>query len=378
MSNNIVDIQKPYIHSIEQIILLIKKLYGIETSKITQLNAYDDKNYHVIVSRIDNQYISTPWVHGYTLKIMNSLDSKNINFVEAQNHLMLYVAKHGINTTEPENNIYGEYYSVEPLKTKEGDSVNYHVIRLLKYQPGILLKNMSSLPSVLPNLFHDVGQKAGALNNIMKEFHHDGYNDRETLWSLKNAVKIKEFLFAVKENEKVSMVLNVLEEFEETVIKKLNILHSGLIHGDLNEQNILVEKYSDCLSDEDDKKGYKVCAILDYGDTHVSAYILELATMMCYMLLMADDLEAGTYVLEGYNKLNPLPIEEYKLLPICVSARLCQSLVLGIYSHSLDPENHYVLSTQAAGWKILHKIRSTDSDSVYKLWMKNIIKCQEN
>lgn len=45
------------------------------------------------VSKIDNPHIPVPWPHGYLLKIMNSLDSKNISFVDAQNQLMLHIGK---------------------------------------------------------------------------------------------------------------------------------------------------------------------------------------------------------------------------------------------------------------------------------------------
>lgn len=86
-----------------------------------------------------------------------------------------------------------------------------------------------------------------------------------------------------------------------------------MLHGDLNEQNILVES---CNEGDEDKKEYKVCAILDYGDSHVSAYILELAVLMCYTLLLTDALEAGSFILQGYHKINPLTIDEYKLLPV--------------------------------------------------------------
>lgn len=56
------------------------------------------------------------------------------------------------------------------------------------------------------------------------------------------------------------------------------------------------------------------------------------------------------------------------LLQVCVAARLCQSLVLGLYSHSLDPDNEYLLTTQRAGWKLLKDLWSQSDEDLEELW----------
>lgn len=56
------------------------------------------------------------------------------------------------------------------------------------------------------------------------------------------------------------------------------------------------------------------------------------------------------------------------VLQICVAARLCQSVVIGLYSHSLDPENDYLLVTQENGWKMLKLLRETPKNEVEELW----------
>lgn len=53
---------------------------------------------------------------------------------------------------------------------------------------------------------------------------------------------------------------------------------------------------------------------------------------------------------------------------ICIAARLCQSLVLGAYTHTLDPENDYLLSTQDNGWKMLSMIWEKPSQELDELW----------
>lgn len=61
----------------------------------------------------------------------------------------------------------------------------------------------------------------------------------------------------------------------------------------------------------------------------------------------------------------------YSFIPcakICVAARLCQSLVLGAYTHSLDPDNDYVLITQSNGWTILEQLWSMPDEELDQLW----------
>lgn len=57
-------------------------------------------------------------------------------------------------------------------------------------------------------------------------------------------------------------------------------------------------------------------------------------------------------------------------MQICICARLCQSLVLGLYSHAQDPSNTYVLQTakSGSGWKILEQTwKMTDEEFDLKL-----------
>lgn len=80
--------------SIEDAKDILKDTYGLTCSSVTQLNGYDDVNYKVIAEdETNNENISIVCKNGYVLKVMNSLDSKNVAVVEAQNALMLYLGK---------------------------------------------------------------------------------------------------------------------------------------------------------------------------------------------------------------------------------------------------------------------------------------------
>ena len=99
-------------------ISLVRELYGFQVTKINELNAYDDKNYHVFVdNHHTNPHVKDVSSHGYVLKILNSLDSRNVGFVEGQNEMMIYLNQHGITCSVPVRNLRGSFYAVEKLQS---------------------------------------------------------------------------------------------------------------------------------------------------------------------------------------------------------------------------------------------------------------------
>lgn len=56
---------------------LVTRLYGMTVTEWTELNSYDDKNYHIHVEQqFENPHIDAISEKGYVLKILNSQDSK--------------------------------------------------------------------------------------------------------------------------------------------------------------------------------------------------------------------------------------------------------------------------------------------------------------
>ncbi|KAJ8976408.1 hypothetical protein NQ317_003044, partial [Molorchus minor] len=196
---------------------------------------------------------------------------------------------------------------------------------------------------------------------LLQTFCHDAYENHKPSWTLAAVPTLRQLLFAIKDEEKRELVLTVITEFEKKVLSVANTLERGLIHGDINEQNIIVEKI-----DND----WQIKAIIDFGDCHVTCYLFEFAITMTYMMLQARDINAGGFVLAGYSSVRDLPEQEYLLLKICIAARLCQSLVIGAYSYLQDPNNSYVLATAEHGWKLLDVIWKESESDLLTRWKK--------
>lgn len=98
--------------------------------------------------------------------------------------------------------------------------------------------------------------------------------------------------------EKKRIVEEILENFSNKVLPIADTFEGGIIHGDFNEQNILVNQA---------KNGeWAISGVLDFGDTCRSTYLFELAISMCYMMLDCkrnglDPVAGAGHHLAGYK-----------------------------------------------------------------------------
>lgn len=286
----------------EEVTKLAMRLYGIQVKEMTGLPAYDDQNFFLMEdNRYKNPIITNHCPHGYVLKILNALDSQKIPFIDAQTKLMRFVHDNDIICPKPIPNVYGKMYSLETHKRGGGD----HVIRLLEYIPGKMLKDVP----YTDNLFYQAGIFIARFDKVIKKFEHEGYKSHRSIWQMDNVCQLEEFVYVLKDEEKQMIVEDVLAEFKKTVVPQINTFEIGLIHGDFNEHNILVTKNGIT-------KQYYVSGILDFGDTSYSHYVFEVAIAMTYLMLTSSNLKAGGLVLAGYESIRPMPKAEKQVLKV--------------------------------------------------------------
>ncbi|XP_034935861.1 hydroxylysine kinase [Chelonus insularis] len=335
----------------KKIIELLKTLYGFDVRSIEELNGYDDKNYRILCyEEHTNTHVEQIAPKGYVLKIINSLDSQDEDFIKGQNEMMFYLNKHNITCPVSVMNLNGFYYSLEKLN--ENDTT-YHAVRLLVYCPGEILYNVK----ITSNLVFDVGRFAAKLNEILRGFIYPPFENSIRLWNLLSVPKLRNYLFVIEDVEDKSLLQEVISCFEKNVLDKSNQLEKGMIHGDFNEHNILV-----------DSEKNTVVGVIDFGDVQYSYFIFEVAIALCYMIIQSRDIGMGKHVIEGYQSIKKLSKFEKSILKITVCVRICQSLILGIYTHSNEPQNDYLLVTQKPGWKILRKLWYMEDDEVAIAW----------
>ena len=330
---------------------LLEKLYGLKTISVTELNAYDDRNYRVICQELKGNPAAATGEYDYVLKIINSLDSRKGGVIDAQNEMLMFLNQRDIKCPLPVRNLNGTYYSLEKLGG-DGTTESY-AVRLLVYRPGELLHRVP----ITGGLLRNVGRFTAKLGKVLAGFSHPAYDDHRTLWMLTSVPKLRQFTYALKNAFERDLAHQVILAFEKGVLQVTSQLEQGIIHGDLNEHNIVM-----CPN------GTEISAVIDFGDSHRASLIFELAIVLCYMILQAGDLEMGKHVVEGYQEVRKLAELEKRVLKVTVCARICQSLVMGAYSHLHDPQNEYLLATQKSGWILLKQLWPLSEEEVLRKW----------
>lgn len=346
---------------------IVLRLYGINVIGWKELNAYDDKNYHIQIdpSINNNKYIDRLHQPGYVLKVLNSNDSKNPAIIESQHKLLICLHRKGLPVQEPVYNLYGKTYSVEKVPD-EYNSNQYngpYIFQLLKYITGDMIVRRPYYPKTLYN----TGKFAGKIHKALKDFDCQFFKDRIYIWNLKELHTVSGYTFVVKDEDNLEVVNNVMKAFKEEVVPLFGRLNQGYIHGDMNEQNILVGEVTD------DNSSCDVKAFIDFMDMTYSYTVFDIAILIAYMSIdsqIVDQLDVGGHILAGYLTELPLNEAERDVLQICICGRLVQSLVLGAYSFHMNPQNSYVMTTAKRGWPLLRKYWQTSKSELHSRWDK--------
>jgi len=356
------------------------ELFGLKAENVKEFNSYDDRNFYFKVdpeSEIENPYLTkeTLNLNGYMLKVTNILDSKNASYIEAQNQMIVHMAKSDLEVPVPVKNKNGLTLSLEELEVKSDNSwesnndekaakkiVNKHLVRLLNFIPGKILYDIQPW---LPRHFYEAGVFAAKMDNSLKSFEHPAYEGRNNIWYLNSIPQVKNFLHAVQDETRRKMCKDIFDAFEKEVLGKIDELEVGIIHGDFNEQNILVRQM------KNDPDQWEIFSVIDFGDTNKNPIIFELGITIMYMMTQCKSIhpnEAGGHVLAGYETIRTLPPIEMEVLRLCAAARYAQSLVMGAYSHQQDPTNDYLLVTASTGWTNLTNFWNVSQEDLYKKW----------
>lgn len=223
-----------------------------------------------------------------------------MKFADGQIQSMLFLRQQGIECSKPVMNIFGEYYSIEKI----GESTN--MVRLYEFLPGKILMEVPKTH----HLFYQVGEFIARIDSALKHFQHDGFKNKKSIWMLESVPHLPQFLYAVGDEKKQQLVEQVLSAFNEQIVKHKDQFAKGIIHGDFNEQNIIVNK---TLPESDE---YRVTGIIDFNDTCHTLYVFELATAIAYMILQTCELETAGYLIAGYQELRSIPENERHVLKV--------------------------------------------------------------
>ncbi|CAG2117923.1 unnamed protein product, partial [Medioppia subpectinata] len=237
-------------------------------------------------------------------------------------------------------------------------------VRLLEYVSGQLLRDVPFTPAILTECGQVLAKMTIALQTYDSPVLRRG---RGSPWSLLQVLDVRQYLDAVQNLEDRAIVSAALDEFERTVIKRLDTFEHSFIHGDYNEMNIIVDK---TLPDVDGQ--YHLRGVIDFSDVQYAPRVFDLAIYLCYSMLMftaGPQILAPGFGLKGYTEFIKLTDNELNVLSTCIKARFCQSLVLGAHSYRTDPTHVYALSSAKNGWPALRALHNCHQNDLLNKWL---------
>lgn len=305
----------------------LRALWGID-ARLTKLPGEYDLNY--LAETADGA--------GYVLKIMRP--ECDAGLVELQIAALRHIAKRAPDLPFP---AVIPTLSNEQMATYNAKGGETRLLWVLERLPGRTFAHV--LPKTEP-LIHHLGRVMGASDLALADFAAPGLK-RDFKWDLMQARWIAPQIDHVAKGPRRALLENILAEFD-AVYPALRHLPQQAIHNDVNDHNILVDG---ALS-----QPHHISGLIDLGDICAAPRICNLAIAAAYLVLDAPDPEkrlAG--LVAGYHAANPLTADEVDLIWPLLQMRLAVSVVNSTLMAQDNPDDPYVVISQAPAWRFLEE-----------------------
>lgn len=306
-------------------------LYGV-SGLISRLPGEYDNNFH----------LKTENGNEYLLKISRPDEEQAV--IDLQNQALLHLHQSERNYDCPvlHPTLAGELTG--RIASKAGST---HLVRLFRFLPGTLFADIRCHS---PALLESLGEQLGKLDHALQTFRHPAAR-RRLKWDFKQAQWVRGQLDLLASQDERECVQYFLDLFETETAPVLPELRHSVIHGDINDYNILVSSTS--IGHE------RVSGFIDFGDLVETAVICEPAIAAAYaMLNKADPLAAAARVIKGYHAAYPLRENEIAILFSLIAMRLCMSVVNSAARKKENPDDPYLTVTEKPAWTLLKQLRA--------------------
>eukprot|EP00057_Strongylocentrotus_purpuratus_P026101 XP_011680575.1 PREDICTED: hydroxylysine kinase isoform X1 [Strongylocentrotus purpuratus] len=358
---------------------LVRRLYDFQDVVcLKEFISYYNQNILIEARRPDCAPGSPP--KKFVMKLTNSEESQLFVLHQQQNEILLMLRDCDIPCCSPLKNVAGKDLSSEKLSFKHRDTgdtmTGQFITRIMKYIPGQSLGS----PHVTSKMCYKSGQLLGQLSSALQNNTIDKNESikraKELIWCLSNVPRLREYVFVLQNSAQKKVIKEIIDAFEEKVLKTEHKLRKGMIHSDFSDYNVLVRETSEELDDDNDNVRGDVVGIIDFDHMMYSCIVYDIAIAIMYLMqctnLELDPVECGGILLAGFLSKRALSEDEWRVLYYCVAGRFAQSLVIGLHTHSLQLQNDYILSSQRVGWQVIFDFWERDVHDVYARWRELI------
>ncbi|KAI1702537.1 phosphotransferase enzyme family domain-containing protein [Ditylenchus destructor] len=365
--------QAPLIESDGHLRSLLNKEFGIVYCTIRQLSGYDDLNF--LLSECELGESANALLknsagmskrHKFVLKFSNPVEARSSGLIEAQIKLMEALKKNGVPCAEVLPYVDGKFFKLvrvsgqvhlpmrlftfvhgkmyDEFEHKHTNEAYSMIGRLLAKFHRVCDEKLEHDPQCQPFKLHCPFFSLENLSGIERELEMlcESHSD---LLSQTNDV--------IDPSEKIRVAQTAIFTFKKEILARKEIFLKGIIHSDFNEANLLF--------DTENGKSH-ISALLDFGDTHYSLRIYDVANAILYIYLDFDLESKAQYslhlsqlerisfhLISSYlEELVPMSAErtkflgELKYIGICMRARLVLSSVCALRAFRINYRYIYI------------------------------------
>ena len=214
-------------------------------------------------------------------------------------------------------------------------------VRVVRHREGVILAKVAPRP---PELLADVGRRVAQLVSALGAVPDHPPARFDFDWALGNAGLVMDRALPLLAGEKRALLDRVRDAFDRMAPRFLS-LGSQMIHGDLNDHNILVSQ---------GRAGLAVSGIIDLGDAHSAPRVFDLGIAVAYSIFDTDDpLTAAVALVEGFHREQPLLEAELDVVMALARARLGQSVAMARLRREKGEVDEYHLVSESSAWKMI-------------------------
>ena len=315
---------------------LAGKVFGV-TAGIQRLPGEYDDNFRLLTT--DNR--------AFVLKVMHP--AREESFVDMQCRALAHLAARAPKLALPRviPSTVGDPFTHVTLE--DGTS---RFVWMLSFLPGTMLAEISPHSR---ELLASLGQLLGEMDLAFTDFTHPAAQ-RFLKWDVSRSNWARDYLSHIPDLSRRALAKKFLNQFEEEAVPCFPHLRRGVIYGDANDHNALV-----------DVQAMRVVSVIDFGDMHEGLRVAEPAVAAAYaMLRKPDPLEAAGAVLAGYHEILPLTEREITAFFPLIGARLAVSVINSAHRKSLVPDDPYVTVSEEPAWAALERLEKIASQDAHE------------
>ena len=332
-----------YTFSNDDMVKFAQDVYGIHAS-IRSLAGEYDHNFHL---KVDDRA-------EYVLKIMHPDRTRDeIEFQIAMlDHLAETAPELPLPRVRPTSG--GEQVTVMDRggsRTTPTESNDSHLVWVLTYNPDPVLAD------VYPHsrdILTSLGAFLGRMDRALADFSHPAA-ERPLKWNLAQPEWIMGYIQHIEDPARCKLVESIMVRFEDDVKPAFSDLRHSVIHNDANDHNILVS--------QPHTYPRQVTGLIDFGDAVYAPTICNLAIACAYAVLdKASPLEFASAVIAAYHAEFRLTEDEIALIFPLICTRLAVSVTNSAYRKKQDPDDPYIIVSEAPAWAALEQLTQINPD----------------